>query len=154
MNDAKVLARLYLSLGEYKLSLFMDYVRAFAMSDVSDIICCVMKSISEPERQKIQLKYLFNSRAEKSCLDRMMEQLIVSDAQFVYAEEQDDDADIHEGSYSVVSRLDTEEEQKLISDLFVDQFECPTESEVLERRAIVGRILSGLFKVQAEQDDT
>ena len=81
------MARLYLSLGEYKLSLFMDYVRAFALSDVSNIISCVMKSISDPERQKIQLKYLFNSRAEKSCLDRMMEQLIVSDAQFIYADE-------------------------------------------------------------------
>ena len=49
--------------------------------------------------------------------------------------------------YSVVSKLDTEEEQKLVNDLFVDQFECPTESEILERRVVVGRVLSGLFKV-------
>lgn len=36
----------------------------------------------------------------------------------------------------------------------MDQFECPTENEILERRAIIGRVLSGLFRVQAEQDDT
>ena len=58
----------------------------------------------------MQLKYLFNSRTEKSCLDRMMEQLIISDAQFIYADEQNDDSDIHEGVYYVVSKADTDEE--------------------------------------------
>ena len=40
----------------------------------------------------------------------MMEQLIISDAQFIYADEQNDDSDIHEGVYYVVSKAETDEE--------------------------------------------
>ena len=76
--------------------------------------------MSTSSKKQVQLKYLFNSRAEKSCLDRMMETLIVSDADFVYADDPEDDSDIHSGVYSVITKGDSLQEQKLISDLFVN----------------------------------